>query len=179
MTTRDRLPKAQANHLPSLTVAVEHKHAQPAKVADNEATEFVWRHGGCASKAMPSCSICGRIAAKKRRTKLQSVMRAFSCRYRRDAHARYSLVEPPDPSVFCIQRKHPHNARRRAVRSRMTMLNEARADYQSFPVGLAAVLRTLTHDRTAMLRYVAVRLNVTDARQLPRDSKQRWIKVQR
>jgi hypothetical protein len=61
----------------------------------------------------------------------------------------------------------------------MTMLNEDRADYQSFPVGLAAVLRTLTHDRTAMLRYVAVRLNVTDARQLPRDSKQRWIKVQR
>jgi hypothetical protein len=30
-----------------------------------------------------------------------------------------------------------------------------------------------------MLRYIAVRLNVADARQLPRDREQRSIKVQR
>lgn len=60
----------------------------------------------------------------------------------------------------------------------MAMLDEACADNQSFPAGLAAVLMTLAHNRAAMLRYVAVRLDVTDARQLPRDSEQRWIEMQ-
>lgn len=90
----------------------------------------------------------------------------------------YSLVEPPYAFVFRIQRKHPHNTGRHAVRSRMTMFDEARADDKSFPAGLASILMTLTHNRTAMLRYVAVRLYVTDTRQLPCDSEQRWIKVQ-
>ena len=54
----------------------------------------------------------------------------------------------------------------------MTMFDEARADDKSFPADLASVLMTLTHNRTAMLRYVAVRLYVTDTRQLPCDSEQ-------
>ena len=60
----------------------------------------------------------------------------------------------------------------------MAVLDEARADNQSFPAGLAVVLMIFAHNRTAMLRYIAVRLNVTNARQLPRDSEQRWIEVQ-
>lgn len=60
----------------------------------------------------------------------------------------------------------------------MAMLDEARADDKPFPAGLTTVLMTLTHDHSAMLRYFAVRLNVADARQLPRDSEQRSIIVQ-
>ncbi len=60
----------------------------------------------------------------------------------------------------------------------MTMLDEARADDESFPPRFTTVLMTLTHDHTTMFRCFAVRINVTDARQLPRDSKQRRIKVQ-
>ena len=92
--------------------------------------------------------------------------------------SQYSLVEPPDAFVLCIQRKHPHNAGCHAVRARMSMLNEARADNKSFPAGLTAVLVTLAHNRAAMFRYFAVCRNVTDARQFPRDGEQRWIKVQ-
>lgn len=90
----------------------------------------------------------------------------------------HSLVEPPYTFVFCVQRKHPHNARRDTVRSRMTMLNEACADNKSLPVGLTSVLMTLAHNRPAMFRYFAVRANVTDARQFPCHGKQRSIKVQ-
>ena len=61
----------------------------------------------------------------------------------------------------------------------MAMLDEARADNKPFSAGLTTVLMTLTHDHPAMLRYFAVRLNVADTRQLPRDSEQRSIKVQR
>ena len=78
-----------------------------------------------------------------------------------------SLVKPPDAFVFCVQRKHPHDARRDTVCSRMTMLNETCADNKSFPVGLTTVLMTLAHNRPAMFRYFAVRINVTDARQFP------------
>ena len=92
---------------------------------------------------------------------------------------RYSLVEPLDAFVLCIQPKHPHDAGRDAVRARMTVLDEARADYEPLPARLAAVLVTLAHDHTAMLRYFAVRVDVTDARQLARDGEQRSVKVQR
>jgi hypothetical protein len=61
----------------------------------------------------------------------------------------------------------------------MTMLNETRADDKSFPVDFTAVLMTLAHNCSAVFRYFAVRINVTDARQFPRHSKQRSIKVQR
>ena len=84
----------------------------------------------------------------------------------------YSLVEPPDAFVFCVERKHPHDARRDAIRSRMAMLNETCADDKSFPVGFTTVLMTLAHNRPAVLCYFAVRTNVTDARQFPRHSKQ-------
>jgi hypothetical protein len=89
----------------------------------------------------------------------------------------YSLVEPPDAFVFSVQRKHPHNARCDAVRSRMTVLNETCADDKSFPVCFSTVLMTLAHNCPAVFRYFAVRINVTDARQFPRHSKQRPIKV--
>jgi hypothetical protein len=90
----------------------------------------------------------------------------------------YSLVKPPDPFVFRVQRKHPQDARCDTVRSRMTMLNETRADNKSFPVGFSTILMTLAHNYPAVFRYFAVRINVTDTRQFPRDSKQRSIKVQ-
>jgi len=61
----------------------------------------------------------------------------------------------------------------------MTVLDEARADYEPFPARLAAVLVTLAHDHAAMSRYFAVRLDVADARQLARDGEQRSVKVQR
>lgn len=84
----------------------------------------------------------------------------------------YSLVEPPDAFVFCVERKHPHDARCYAIRSRMTVLDETCADDESFPVGFTTVLMTLAHNHPAVLRYFAVRTNVTDARQFPRHSKQ-------
>jgi hypothetical protein len=90
----------------------------------------------------------------------------------------YSLVEPPDAFVFRVQRKNPHDARRDAVRSRMTMFNETCADDKSFPVCFSTVLMALAHNCPAVFRYVAVRIDVTDARQFPRHSKQRSIKVQ-
>jgi hypothetical protein len=90
----------------------------------------------------------------------------------------YSLVEPPDAFVFCVQCKHPHDARCDPVRSRMTMLNETCADDKSFPMGFTTVLMTLAHDYPAVFRYFAVRINVTDARQFPRHSQQRSIKMQ-
>jgi hypothetical protein len=90
----------------------------------------------------------------------------------------YSLVEPPDAFLFRVQRKHPHDARCDAVRSRMTMLDETCADDKSFPAGFTAVLMTLAHNRPAVFRYFAVRINVTDARQFARHGKQRSVKVQ-
>jgi hypothetical protein len=60
----------------------------------------------------------------------------------------------------------------------MAMLNEARADDKSFPAGLTIVLGTLTYNRGTMSRYFAVRIYMTDARQLPCDSEQGWIDVQ-
>jgi hypothetical protein len=60
----------------------------------------------------------------------------------------------------------------------MTALDEARADNQSFSTGLTAVLMILTHNCSAMFRCVAVRRNVNDTRQLPRDGEQRSIIVQ-
>jgi len=54
----------------------------------------------------------------------------------------------------------------------MAVLDEARADYEPLPARLAAVLVTLAHDHTTMLRYFTVRVDVTDARQLARDGEQ-------
>jgi hypothetical protein len=90
----------------------------------------------------------------------------------------YSLVEPPDAFVFCVQPKHPRDARCDTIRSRMTILNETCADDKSFPLGFTTVLMTLAHNCPAVFRYIAVRINVTDARQFPRHGKQRSIKVQ-
>ena len=60
----------------------------------------------------------------------------------------------------------------------MTILNETRADDKSFPAGFTTVFMTLTHNDPTMLRYLTVWVKVTDARQFPRDSEQRWVKVQ-
>lgn len=89
----------------------------------------------------------------------------------------YSLVEPLDAFVLRVQPKHPHDARCDAVRSGVTTLNETCADDKSFSVGFTTVLMTLAHNCPAVLRYFAVRINVTDARQFPRHGKQRSIKV--
>lgn len=89
----------------------------------------------------------------------------------------HSLVEPPDALVLCVQLKRPHDDRRDAVRARMAALDEARTYDESFPARLTAILIELAHDRTAMFCYFAVRINVADARQLPRDGENRSIKV--
>lgn len=53
----------------------------------------------------------------------------------------------------------------------MTTLDEARADDETFPrARFAAVFITLAHDHAAMLRNLVIRVDVADARQLPRDS---------
>jgi hypothetical protein len=54
----------------------------------------------------------------------------------------------------------------------MTALNKARANNQSFSVGLTTVLMTLAHNCGAMFCYIAVRRSMSDTRQLPRDSEQ-------
>jgi hypothetical protein len=107
-------------------------------------------------------------------------MRAFSLDIDHGTHngVFYSLVEPPDAFVFCVQRKHPHDAGRDTIRSRMTMLNETCANDKPFPMSFTTVLMTLAHNRPTVFRYFAVRTNVTDARQFPRHSKQRPIKAQ-
>ena len=89
----------------------------------------------------------------------------------------HALVKPPDALVLCVQLKHPHDAGREAVRVRMTALDEARTDDESFPAGLTSILMVLAHDRSAMFRYIAVRIDVADARQLPRDGEQRSVKM--
>lgn len=89
----------------------------------------------------------------------------------------HSLVEPPDALVLYVQLKRPHDDGRDAVRARMTALDEARTGDESFPAGLTAVLMELAHNRTAMFCYFAVRIDVADARQLPRDGEYRSIEV--
>jgi hypothetical protein len=241
MTTRDRLPKAHAYHLPPLTAIVESKHAhellemivehgvvharidvverlgddrvaredvqrdarrreegrrvhaQPAKVADHEATEFVGRREGEARDGVLRMRLESDAVSHHRRQErgeekahesagcaVSSTSQPASALPPRAAGlpVRRSLVQPPDALLLRIQLKHPHDAGCDAIRARMTTLDEARADDKAFSAGLATVLVALTHDRPAMLRYFAVRLDVTDARQLPRDGEQRWIKVQ-
>jgi len=91
---------------------------------------------------------------------------------------RHSLVKPLYAFVLRVQLEHPHDGGRDAIGSRMTTFDEARADDVSFPVGIAIVI-TLAHHRTAVLRYFGIRSNVGDTRQVPCDDEQRSIKVQR
>lgn len=254
MTTRDRLPKARAYHLPPFAVIVEAKHAhqllemvvehgvvharvdvvkrladdrvaghdvqrdsrrceecrrvhaQATKVADDETAKLVrLREREARDGVLRVClerdailqhrrqergkeeahetsygsSQPPRPAAREKSSFIRT--RAGAALSSRDngGSVRYSLVEPPDAFVLRVQPKHPHDAGRDAVRSRMTVLDEARADYEPFPARLTAVLVTLAHDHTAMFRYFAVRLDVTHARQLACDGEQRSVKVQR
>ena len=80
----------------------------------------------------------------------------------------HSLVQPPDAFVFRVQCKHPYDTWCDAVRPRVTMLNETCADNKSFPAGITTVLMTLAHNCPAVFRYVAVRVDVAGARQVPR-----------